>query len=569
MSLQQKLITFTKSKIASIPTDIYTIYWIYVLFTFIVLQKQKLFVLETFTDSNSYMDWSLRSYRTFAYPLLLHIISFFSKDFELLPEVQFFISALAIFILLISLKIYQFSGWQSLVIVLPLLSTESIYSYFYKQLAENLAVSFAIATIAFLLMTVSNIEKRFYWLGLGMSLFLTYQTRPSFLFMIPLIPILGIVLFLLKYGKLSWLESIKIITFKFCIVSILPILVFSSFRAITVNDFGIVSFSGHNIAGITTQMLTPQVIEQLPIAQQDLANAILERRNKRMQELFLPDLEYAKTNQGITPSGVNLSGCTTSLLKSHIKDFYPWINCQAYNYSHNATASRNTIFEIYGTYDPVLVSQTLQALSNSILQLKLTVYIHWFIEALIHSLFAVVFLEPLILKLSYIFYGVLFLYFILPCLCSRIKDRILKRGIIVSSYTTLFVPVILSFFVPVILGLDLANIFYYSIFRTMARLLLALLILGSIGHLIIVDLFPKRARYRFSWLYKYFSLFPKNIVFLTLVSFSFFLSGTILVILVEPPLRRYIIAVSFLFPSLLSLISLNLFFNTLDRIKRQ
>ncbi len=52
----------------------------------------------------------------------------------------------------------------------------------------------AILTIAFIFMFVKQTYNYFLLTALSLSLFLTYQTRPSFLFLIPLVPLLTFVL---------------------------------------------------------------------------------------------------------------------------------------------------------------------------------------------------------------------------------------------------------------------------------------------------------------------------------------------------------------------------------------
>ena len=61
-------------------------------------------------------------------------------------------------------------------------------------------------------------------------------------------------------------------------LSLLPFLGLAGLRAVRVGDFNIVSFTGFQVAGVATLMLTPDLVAALPPDQQPLAADILARR---------------------------------------------------------------------------------------------------------------------------------------------------------------------------------------------------------------------------------------------------------------------------------------------------
>jgi hypothetical protein len=188
--------------------------------------------------------------RSFFYPLFLNLVKVISPDFHLLPAAQFIVYALAGFIFFRGLRIANFSQIQALVTALPLLHTQILWRYVHVQVAEILSVSMAILTIAFMFMFVKQTYNNFLLIALSLSLFLTYQTRPSFLFLIPLVPLLTIILlFFFNYHQRVRNNFYRNIVVKILIACFIPYLLFNILRTSLVNTSGVVSFSGNTKIG--------------------------------------------------------------------------------------------------------------------------------------------------------------------------------------------------------------------------------------------------------------------------------------------------------------------------------
>ncbi|MFM2381003.1 MAG: hypothetical protein RLZZ143_3586, partial [Cyanobacteriota bacterium] len=277
-----------KSKIIKIITNASVIYWLYAVFIFLYFQFKDRFNLHTGDDSLSYVNFSFNSLsdivsqeRTFFYPSFLNLVKVISPDFHLLPAAQFVVYALAVFVFFRGLRIANFSRIQALVTALPLLHTQILWRFVHVQVAEILSVSMAIITIAFMFMFVKQTYNYFLLTALSLSLFLTYQTRPSFLFLIPLVPLLTLVLvFFFNYHHRVRNNFYRNIVIKVLIACFIPYLLFNILRTSLVNTSGVVSFAGYSLSGITTQRLTADIIPELPVEQQQLAQAIVDWREQ-------------------------------------------------------------------------------------------------------------------------------------------------------------------------------------------------------------------------------------------------------------------------------------------------
>jgi hypothetical protein len=236
------------------------------------------------------VDWSslteiLSSRRTFGYPLFLQGIHVFSPWFTALPICQLALRVLAVWVYYLGLRHLRISGWLAVVISSSLLYPETIFPYFGEKLTARLmsdspAQSLAILTMGTLFMVIGRPRSAPAWLGLMLGLFLTYQTRPVYLFLVLLVPLLGLIFMGLVSPRPEWVGLRKRLSIGLVAVCVLPLLAWCTLRWAVVGQFGLVSIGGSSLVGIVGQVLTEDLVPELPEDLHRLARRALEERNK-------------------------------------------------------------------------------------------------------------------------------------------------------------------------------------------------------------------------------------------------------------------------------------------------
>jgi hypothetical protein len=186
-------------------------------------------------------------------------------------------------------------------------------------------------------------------MGFTACLALSYHFRPAYLFLVPLAPLLGVLLWWLRpvgENRIGWWR----LGVGLSLAAAAPLLLFCGLRWGTVGHFGLVSFGGYNVIGIAGQLLTPEVARGLPPHLQPLARAILEKQDAKPQ--WKPVAGYYRM----------------------VDNFNPTVWYVA------APVAR----ELYGN-DDVLVNQRLGELSQRILLARPLAYVRWLLPAAKHG----------------------------------------------------------------------------------------------------------------------------------------------------------------------------------------
>ena len=242
---------------------------------------------EVVPDTASYANFpltqpeaALRQIRPFLYPLVLACSSLLGADFAAVPALHFVAHVAAVVLFMRALRAWKCPPTQAMVVASGLLWSSTLQRYQQCIAPDTLALSVAIGAVSFLLMLIRSPSKRGLWLMLGVCLFATYQMRPAYLFMLPLIPLLAV--------PLDWLArpasdfsraTTRQLTLRLLAVAMLPLLLFATLRWVVVGHFGLVSFGGYNAAGVMGQFLTDDMTEELPVEVQALAKNALRRRD--------------------------------------------------------------------------------------------------------------------------------------------------------------------------------------------------------------------------------------------------------------------------------------------------
>lgn len=337
----------------------------------------------------------LTDMRTFGYPLFLRVISTILPDFAWLPCIHLGFHILSVVTFWWGLKAYGFADRQALLGASPLLYVEAVGSNVAFLLSDSLAVSWAILTIALLLVVTASPSRKFVWLCLVTSCFVTYQIRPAYLYLIPLLPFLGWSLHWHRGVGKDWIRLRKLLL-GLTAAGIGPYLAFCVFRWVMVGDFGLVSFGGWVQTGITSQMLDEKLVEELPEDMRDLGRAIVAQRKNnadivrrgdkaeidRLVESLTFRSRYFSTITNREDFVQDCIACAEPLLGGTSFSLHAWSHC--YNYSA-ITLAMSTAIRVYGT-DFKVLNQKLGRLSRVIIFERPILFAKWVVKAFVQGI---------------------------------------------------------------------------------------------------------------------------------------------------------------------------------------
>jgi len=421
-------------------------------------------------DSDSYLDASrlsmlelLADKRTFPYPMLLRALSHISPDFSLLPEIQFLAHVLTVLIFYRGARDYGFSKAGAVLAASPLLYLRVFWVHVAQVMTDSLAASLAVLTMGLLFMVLSQLTSPMLRGGLALSTTMTYLMRPAYLFIVPLVPLLGWLLSALR-ERISPFGRPTRLLFGLFLLVLGPLLAFSTLRFALVGHFGLASVGGLNIVSLATQMLTRDIMARLPPETQKLALAIIDRREK--------DREAMEAKRCADPLKVR---------HTHYVMYEVFTEC----YNYHGIMSEQVAMSLYSgrseSPDLVIVNRKLTELSLAILKERPVHYAYW------------------------LFYS--FMY-----------------GI----------SVVIRYDYPVVILVMLLCAFQLAIAMQAHYMGKATILLPM-------------------------AVAPLELCSMTLMAMSFFLSGLLLIILVEPAVSRYVFAVDMFLPSILALAVFSVF----------
>jgi hypothetical protein len=136
----------------------------------------------------------MSSVRTFAYPYFLKAVRAVSPSLAALPLFYLTLHIGAAFVFYFGLRAVSTPGWLAMAMAGSLLFSTTLFDFGWIIMADAPAMSLGIATMGALLLVLGRPRSPVASVGLTLSLFLTYQTRPAYLFLLGLVPLLGVVL---------------------------------------------------------------------------------------------------------------------------------------------------------------------------------------------------------------------------------------------------------------------------------------------------------------------------------------------------------------------------------------
>lgn len=222
----------------------------------------------------------LSSRRTLGYPLLLALVQRLPAGLDGLPLFQLGLYLLAVVAFGGAAGLYLNgavgAGWSGLLAATPLFYSRLAGEHAASVLADVPASAFAVVTFAGLLWWAARPASRWALAVVGVSLVATYQTRPAYLFLLVLVPLMGLWLASQRLPARAWGARLAVLA----TVALTPFLLWCSLRAAVTGHFGLVSFGGTNLVGIAVSCLTPELVPRLPAEHRELAQAILARRGE-------------------------------------------------------------------------------------------------------------------------------------------------------------------------------------------------------------------------------------------------------------------------------------------------
>ncbi len=228
----------------------------------------------------------LSNVRTFGYPLLLLLVEQISPSLQALPLVQVAVRVLAVFVFYAGLRsVSGGKGWLAMLVASTLLYANAIFSgdvvpRVSQVMSDAVGESLLILTAGLLLRIAGRPARPLPWVAFTLSLFLTYQTRPAYQFLIALFPVLGWVLLGLAVPRPEWVRWRLRVGLGLLAACLVPFLGWCTFRLLTVGHFGVVSYTGNALCGIAGQFLTEELVAELPAHLRPFARAVLRRRAK-------------------------------------------------------------------------------------------------------------------------------------------------------------------------------------------------------------------------------------------------------------------------------------------------
>lgn len=209
----------------------------------------------------------LGSIRSLGFPLLLRGLLWISGSLDALPALNLLLFGVAAVAWCAALERFGLSKLAALAA-----GSWPLYSQLFRELLASVmsdvpAAAMVLLVLSAFLLLLREPHRWRWWLALGVATFLAYQLRPANVFLVVLMPLAA--------------GARRSLAFRLAVVTIAPLLLFCVLRLVLVGHFGLVPFTGHNLSGITSSMLTPELVAELPDAERPLATAILDERIRR------------------------------------------------------------------------------------------------------------------------------------------------------------------------------------------------------------------------------------------------------------------------------------------------
>jgi hypothetical protein len=197
----------------------------------------------------------------------------------LVPAIQFGVHILAAAVLYAACRVAGMDRSAALSLGLAAVLSQCLVIWGRAVLPEMLSVSLLLIAMA---AVVAAAQQRWFLLltvVYGAAVGLSYTLRPIVMPAVIVLPLVYL-LFSRIVTREWWLARMLLLA----LIGFSPFVAQATYRWQAVGDFGLVSFGGFGVSGMTVQMLTPDVVERLPEQHRPLATQMLEVKDKAVAE---------------------------------------------------------------------------------------------------------------------------------------------------------------------------------------------------------------------------------------------------------------------------------------------
>jgi hypothetical protein len=266
------------------------------------IQDEPEIYLRRFPDTLDYEDLAatelsdpagLRHARTWGFPLLLKLVRNVFPNYFWLPWIHLGMHVAAVLVLYGGLRQVGFPPVAAVLACLPVLFSDLITRQLAMRhiLTDASGQAWMILSFGAFFLVLARPSRPLRWLLLALGIFAAYQTRPAYQSLIVVMPLCGLLLYsFVPQGQSRWffLATLALVSFG-------PWLGYCAYRKHMVGDFGLVSFSGTNLVGITSVILTDDMVPNIRPEYQPMARHILAKRGtvlgfRRYGETFYPPM---------------------------------------------------------------------------------------------------------------------------------------------------------------------------------------------------------------------------------------------------------------------------------------
>jgi hypothetical protein len=222
----------------------------------------------------------LKDFRTWGYPLFLKVYQSIFPNYLWLPWVHLVFHVAGVLVLYAGLRQVGFSSLAAVLVCLPSMFADLITHQLalHDVLTEAVGHALLLTTFGTFFMVLARPQRPLRWLALMLAIFAAYQTRPAYQYLVAVVP--ACALLLCAYVPAGWTRGLFVTGT--ALVSGVPWFAFCMLRYVLVGHFGLVSFTGTNMAGIATLILTQDMVPSLKPENRALAQAILEKRSTKL-----------------------------------------------------------------------------------------------------------------------------------------------------------------------------------------------------------------------------------------------------------------------------------------------
>lgn len=237
------------------------------------------------TDTVSYSDYpigslsdAMVSMRTFVYPLVLKLSGLVSQDGLGAVAIQYGCAVVSVLLFLRCLLRCDWDPKLALAAASCLLYSPMVLEYSSALTPDLLAHSLSVAAVGFWLVVIHRGKSTRDMVAMAILVFMAYQAKPAYLFLLGFVPVGGLV-------ARWWLHRSRRdalrVALRLAAGAWIPFLMYCGIRWLLVGQFGLVSFGGYNLVGITGQLLREDSIAAMSDDVRSFAERLAAERSKR------------------------------------------------------------------------------------------------------------------------------------------------------------------------------------------------------------------------------------------------------------------------------------------------